>query len=500
MGVSKDHWVDADDSVGALAISEEGSSSAYPPEKVGLHEPQDSHTPQPLSFTYTPAGSSPSPAPHNPESLDVSRLVTMPPPYPRHHPAVNNSHPELTSIRATVRSLSDMAEINEAKEKFASESSKRREELAKSASERRQSLRANLQQEINSGNLNYADAAAIESSTQEEENDKKKECEKKEYELFQNEVVLPLNDLLTARIARATELHDDLSQHLFDNGQNDADMPQEEGDDRPELLEKLTLLKWIFEARETLHRAIYDILTDRNSRYCEVVITPYRLAGNAEKVKSAEAFFAEDAMKREYGFANDVLNRARDFRAVMEEAVEHGVALQLSAFWDIAPPLCRLLDSIPADVEGFNIQIPQAELDETPSYHAHPLQYLFSLLLHAEKSTYQFIEAHTNLLCLLHEVKEAVVHAKAKVLASQTVDADGTPLCSEEREERAQAMRWAEERRLTEDLKEKVRTVQDQWASALGEGLKGVKERTGEWLLQTGGWDETLEDGGVGVV
>lgn len=494
MGVPKDQWADGDDGVG---VSEESSASAYPPEKVGQHEPEDASTPQPLRFSsYTPVTSSPSPAPHNPESLDVSRLVTMPPPYPRHHPAVNNSHPELAAIRVSVRSLSDMSQIDEGKSKFAIESTKRREDLVKSVAERRQALRTNLQQEIQSGNLNYADAAAIETHSKQEENDQQKELAKKEYELFQNEVVMPLNDVLTNRIARATELFDDLASHLFKNGQNDADMPQEEGDDKPELLEKLTLLKWIFEAREGLHRAIYDLLTDRNSRYCEVVITPYRLSGNTEKVKSAEAFFAEDATKREFGYANEVLNRARDFRAVMEDAVEHGVALQLSAFWDIAPPLCRLLESIPADVDGFDIQIPQAELDENPSYREHPLQYLFSLLLHAEKSTYQFIEAHTNLLCLLHEVKEAVVHAKARVLATQAEDTDGTPLCDEEREERARAMRWAEDRRLTEDLKEKVRTVQDQWNSALGEGLKGVKERAGEWLLQTGGWDETLEDGG----
>lgn len=52
---------------------------------------------------------------------------------------------------------------------------------------------------------------------------------------------------------------------MFDEGRVDADMPQEEGDDRPELLEKLTLLKWISETRETLHRAIY-IISERNRR------------------------------------------------------------------------------------------------------------------------------------------------------------------------------------------------------------------------------------------
>ncbi|KAF7551782.1 hypothetical protein G7046_g7618 [Stylonectria norvegica] len=501
MGVSKTQW--AEDDPNLTGTSEHDSSSEYPPEKTGWHDQVESNlTPQPMSFSNTSVASTMSgrTPTFNREHLDVSRLVTMPPPYPRHHPAVNNNHPELTTIRTNVRTLSQLSEIGTTKEKFAVDSSKRREQFATVMTDGRKALRVNLQQEINSGNISYADAAVIESDSKKSEMDTQKEMEKKEYEHFQNQVVLPLNELLTERVSRATDLFDDLARRLFDDGHIDADMPQEEGDDRPELLEKLTLLKWIFEARESLHRAIYDLISERNGRYCEVILTPYRLSGNTEKLKSAEAFFAEDSFKRQYAFANEVLNRARDFRTVLEGAVEHGVALQLSAFWDIAPPLCGLLDHIPQDFDGFNIQIPAAEYDENPSYHNHPMQYLFSLLLHAEKSTYQFIEANTNLLCLLHEVKEAVVHAKGKVLETQMEDENGKAIPVEEREERALRMRRIEERRLTEDLKEKVRVVQDQWNSALGEGIKHVKERLGEWLLQTGGWDESLEDGGVGGV
>lgn len=497
MGVTKTQWIEEEQP--PVVYEDQSSSSEYPPEKTGWHDQSEpSLTPQPSAFsTSSNMGSSPC-STINREHLDVSRLVTMPPPYPRHHPAVNNNHPELTSTRTAVRALSELDEVTKTKEKFETESTKRREQFSQAASERRQALRANLQNEINSGSLSYADAAVIESDLQTNEISKKKELEKSEYEQFQNQVVLPLNELLTGRISRATELFDDLARHLIDNGQIDADMPQEEGDDRPELLEKLTLLKWIFEAREGLHRAIYDLLSDRNSRYCGVVLTPYRLSGNTEKLKSAEAFFAEDAAKREYAYAHEVLERARDFRGVVEKAVERGVALQLSAFWDIAPPLCELLDNIPVDLEGFNIQIPASEFEENPSYHDHPMQYLFSLILHAEKSTYQFIESHTNLLCLLHEIKEAVVHAKGRVLETQTQDENGNPIPKADRDARAQHMRQSEEQRLTEDLKEKVRVVQDQWRSALGENITLVKERLGEWLLQMGGWDESLEDGGVG--
>ncbi len=220
-----------------------------------------------------------------------------------------------------------------------------------------------------------------------------------------------------------------------------------------------------------------------------MVLIPTKLANDQEKLRPATAFFVQDAAKRALTHSEEVLHRTQEFRDVVEETVVRGVEVQLNAFWDIAPPLKRVLDKIPQDMEGFQIQIPASEYAENPSYHDHPLQYLFSLLLHAEKSTYQFIESQTNLLCLLHEVKEACVTAKAKVMENDGMDAA-----------RVEAMKSEEGARLTDDLKEKVRVVQDQWVSALGETVDGVKERVGGYLLETGGWDESFEEGGVGGV
>lgn len=366
--------------------------------------------------------------------------------------------------------------------------------------------------------MTYAEAAAIEADSNESEKQTTKELEKKDFDRFQTDVVVPLNELLTNRIAKATLLFDELRSRLFvETCEPNPNMPQEEGDELPELLEKLTLLKWIFEAREMLHRAVYDLLSDRNDRYREMVITPYRLAGNEEKMAHASAFFAEDAGKRATAFANEVLQRTVEFQGVVEENVMQGVEVQLSAFWDIAPPLCRLLDRVPlgtgsipslSDVASqsssghsgssrsvgktladFRIQIPQSEIVENPAYIDHPLQYLFSLVLHAEKSTYQFIESQTNLFCLLHEVKEAVLVARARVMEEEQGPGE---------RQRVEDWKKKEGKRLTSDLQEKVRVVQEQWRDALGEKIGLVKERVGEWLLQTGGWDESLEDRGVG--
>ncbi|KAK3291372.1 uncharacterized protein B0H64DRAFT_420603 [Chaetomium fimeti] len=492
MGVPKEarealQWVDDEPQPSPGAGSSKRES--YPLEKSGWHDQDPVTTPQ--AFSRSSLASSSTPATPNPAHLDVSRLVTLPPPYPRHHPAVNNNHPELAQTRSEVRVISDMTEVDGIKEVFKLTSAKMRAEAGETEKKRRQALRQHLQQQISSGAMGYAEAAAAEADAKTDEQSHLKDLEKKDFDEFQAAVVMPVNEILQTRINGATNLFQSLRSRLFDEThESNPNLPQEEGDEQPELLEKLTLLKWIFEAREALHRSLYDLLSERNDRYRDMVLVPYRVAGQEDKVASAEAFFVEDAAKRAQAYAEEVLHRTQEFRDVVEETVARGVEVQLNAFWDIAPDLKRLLDKIPGgDLDGFHIQIPAAEFGENPAYLDHPLQYLFSLLLHAEKSTYQFIESQTNLLCLLHEVREACVSAKVKAMEHDRRDPS-----------RVEEMKAQEARRLTEDLKEKVRVVQDQWNSALGETVGNVKERVGGWLLETGGWDESFEEGGVGGV
>ena len=51
-------------------------------------------------------------------------------------------------------------------------------------------------------------------------------------------------------------------------------------------------------------------------------------------------------------------------------------------------------------------------------------------------------------------------------------------------------MREDEGKRLTADLKEKVRVVEELWGSSLGGMVGGVKERCRGFLEGVGGWDE----------
>lgn len=453
----------------------------YPPEKGGWEEntlslpPPPLYPPTPHSAPYTP----------DPRKLDVSRLVTLPPPHPRHHPAVNNNHPDLADVRAVVRSLHDFGEVEMIKESFCSQMQDRRQRAESWCKHQRSLHSQDVQFRIEQGDIceEEFDQAVLDFELK--MNQSEKETTQADFDLFQKVVVSPLHAIFSDRITQATSSFDELSSRLFtDAQQHSPNMPQEEGDEQPELLEKLTQLKWLFEARETLHRETYDLLSERNEKYKVIVLLPYKQSRNQDKLKEANSFFAQDARDRQLTFEKAVSSRAEEFVTVIEVNVMRGVEVQLSAFWDIAPSLLKVLQKIPRQLRGFEIQIPLNEYTENPSYYEHPMQYLYSLLGHAEKSTYQFIESQINLLCLLHEAKEGALMARCRV--------EETTFTTEGRWDGEGKKRW-EEKRLTDDLKEKVGVVEGQWKEALGEELLSVRERIREWLLEEGGWNEDEE-------
>lgn len=458
----------------------------YPEEKVGWHNEQSPIPPPPP----LPQQPSPRSATFQDDSskLDVSRLVTLPPPYPRHHPAVNNNHPDLISYRTLVRAVSDLTEIVATKERYRKHMQSSHEERQRKTAENRKLFRTNLHRQIEEGSISFAEAAEAESALLAEEKDQDKASAQMAFEAFQEMVLKPVHDILSERINKTTYYFDDLRSKVFDEGlQRNPNQTQEEGDEQPELLEKLTQLKWLFEAREQLYREVYDLLTERNEKYKAIVILPYQQSGNHDKVRSTEWFFLNDGQDRLVAFETETLKRHETFMDVIEENVTRGVELQLSAFWDIAPPLLTILQSIPANLAGFGIRIPPDEYEENPSYHDYPLQYLYTLLSHAGKSTYQFIESQTNLLCLLHEAKTGVMLARCKVMEAERVR-------NGENEESVHkewvAATGEEEKTLTADLKDKVQMVESQWTEALGSQLADTKRRVRESLRQEGGWDD----------
>lgn len=448
----------------------------YPPEKTGLHEEDSSLSPPP----FLPPIPSSTPITPDPRRLDISRLVTLPPPYPRHHPAVNNSHPDLADVRGVVRSLHEKEEAEIITSSYRTQVLGKRQRAESWCKHQRSLHRQDIEFRIEHGEISQEDFDDAENELKEKIASSEKDIIQIDFDLYQHVVLTPLHALFSDRIKLADASLDKLSSRLFSDSQSqNPNLPQEEGDFQPELLEKLTQLKWLFEARETLHRQIYDLLSERNDRYRAIVLLPYKQSQNREKHVEAEFFFAKDAQERRSTFQQAVCKRAQAFLSVIENNVSRGVELQLSAFWDIAPSLLEVLHKVPLQLDGFEVQIPADEYAENPSYYDHPLQYLYSLLGHAEKSTYQFIESQINLLCLLHEIRSHALAARCKVEA-QGKDASWA---AEEEQRR-------EETRLTEDLKEKVGVVEGQWEEALGSELKEVRERVRGALLEEGGWDD----------
>ena len=452
----------------------------YPPEKVGLHE----------DGAQMPLRRAPS---NSREKLDISRLVTLPPSYPRHYPAVNNSHPDLSFYRSTVRSVSDLSELKTTKQSYEDKIKELRDKNETRMQEERHNFMAGMNCGIAEGSISYAEAAEAEAVRKSEEHEQERELVQAEFDLYQEQVCKPMRGILSDRVNITSTCIDELRGKLSDSAQNETpNQTQEGGDEQPELLEKLTQLKWLFEARETLYREQFTLQSGHDEKYRSLVTLPYQQSRNHDKLLETDGFFTRDAQDRAVSFAADTFRRFESFMAVIEDNVSRGVETQLSAFWDIAPTLLDVLQCVPDDIElrGFAVKIPQKEYDENPSYFRHPLQYLYSLVSHAEKSTYQFIEAQTNLFCLLHEVRSGLMNANARYVELWRVKAgEGEDAVQGEmRESREQ-----EERVLTADLKEKVGMVEEQWDGALGKILMGVKGRVRRWLEGEGGWEEMVQ-------
>jgi hypothetical protein len=461
-------------------------ANEYPPEKVGSH---DSKGKQPASYDYFPT---PTPPAVDPHKLDVSRLVTLPPPYPRHHPAVNNNHPDLASIRNSLRTLTDFGDVKITKANFQTKMEARKESENALLNTRRAEVRYNIQENLRNGQMSFQDAAKADAEFEAREHQRAQDVVQNTFDTFQAEVANTLHAMFCERITKVTASIEHLKGRLSTEAQElNPNQTQEEGDEKPELLEMLTLLKWLFELREQLHKELFELENERNDLYRDIIVLPYIQAKNDQKVKEATDFFRRDAQDRKVTFEKETLKRYEEFMEVIERNVTRGVETQLSAFWDIAPGLLAIVQKVPHRLDGFDILIPAQEYSENPAYHDFPLQYLYTLLAHAGRSAYQFIESQINLLCLLHEVKTAVMTAGSRLLETQRL-LEGEDLASVDLE--MKAIRADEEQRLTDDLKEKVGLVESQWNEALGQGLKECKTKVEEFLTEQGGWDDSLSE------
>ncbi|OAP59619.1 hypothetical protein AYL99_06917 [Fonsecaea erecta] len=433
----------------------------------------------------------PNPSP-SPAGLDFSRFITLPPPYPRHYPAVNNSHPKLSTYRKLVRTLGDLSELQNRRSRHDLSVEALRTEHKRKVAEGQKNFRTNISAQINEGSITYAEAAEAEQALKMEENTSEKACLQAEFDTLQDVVINPMHEMLHDRATQLSAHMTALTEQLVADMQaSDLDRPQQEGDAMPEILEYLTQLKWLFETRETVHKEIFDLLTARNEKYKAIVLLPYHQVSNFEKIRDTEDFFNRDSLERHKAFYEEALVRHQNFVDLVAEHVRDEVQLQSSAFWDIAPGLLDLINKIPDDLYRIGaIVIPDAEYAENPEYHQFPQQYLFTLLDHAEKSTYQFIESQSNLNCLLHEVNIGLITAKSRVAEARRARAelDG-PVSGED----PRKVRDEQEKTATAELKQQVAMIEEQWLEALGSALQGRKAQVKMFLESVGGWDESLQ-------
>ncbi|ETI28646.1 hypothetical protein G647_01097 [Cladophialophora carrionii CBS 160.54] len=465
-----------------------GSAEGYPPEKS---DPQsfgvyDDGEPIPIPDD-TPVN------PLTPMGFDISRFITLPPPYPRHYPAVNNNHPKLAVYRNLVRLLSDLSELKDRRSRHNLSVEALRTEHKRKISDGQKNFRANISAQINDGSITYTEAAEAEQVLRLQENEAEKTCLKAEFDTLQDVVINPMHEMLNDRVAQLTTHINGLTEQLMaETSAQNLDRPQQEGDAVPEILEYLTQLKWLFETRETIYKDIFDLLTERNDKYKAIVLLPYHQNSNLDKIRDTESFFARDNLQRRKEFYDEALVRYQKFSELVAENVGGEVELQSSAFWDIAPGLLDVIQRIPDDLDELGpIAIPDAEYVENPAYRDFPQQYLYTLLDHAEKSTYQFIESQTNLHCLVHEVKVGLLAARCRAVEAgrARADLDG-PVSGDHAED----VRREQETAATAELKQQVAMIEEQWLEALGSALQGKKAQVRRYLENIGGWDESIQE------
>lgn len=396
----------------------------YPPEKTGLYEEESPGyclpaQPPSLPLSALPHGGKQPMIP----PLDVSRLVTLPPPYPRHYPALHNDHPALSSLRSKHRQIAEVIILRQSRPQTD--------------------------------------------------------------QLWQTSVYVEMIQMCESGITELATRLDDAT----DTQQTTS--AQTEGDECPELLEQLTLLKWIFEAREQLQKQDFDAAMQQMKGRSQASVDYWQSVCNYQQQKAESERLTQQLQLNQVYYGEQATKRYGQLLDIVERHVNRGVEVQLSAFWDIAPALLEIVQKIPIhdaySLANFYVLVPSKEFADNPSYRQFPLQYLLQTLTHAKKSAYQFIESQTNLLCLLHEVRTASMSTEIRLSEIKRI------MKGEDTEWVRQEM--AEIRRQREDeetgvLKERVGCLEGQWESALGEEIEKVVEAVQRFLEDQGAGED----------
>lgn len=385
-------------------------------------------------------------------SLDIAPLLTLLPSWPREYPAINNCHPRLDVFRDLVRTLNDLSPLTTLQTRFAESTGKSKEIFLEESERRRISQAERIQGLYSRGDLNYDEMERLNLDFEREEGKIHCESEEEDFKSFDAEVVTPAHRDLHERITAAGAAYADLVNLIK------VRKPMVSEEEGPELLEYLTALKWIFDIRETLHQHVFEMLSQRNERYKSLIIAPLRHARDQGRLHSTTAFFAQDSATRLSEFNKSKVVRHEKFMEIIEEQVMLGVEEARSKFWETAPLVMECLEKIPVSLGEVVPIVPPEESVKHPEWIEQPMRYLERKIAVTEGAMRGLgVEEGEGLLCLLHGVKSALARAKSAVMD------DG----------------GREERRLTEDLKEKVGMIEEEWREGLGMILERVRRNVG---------------------
>ncbi|KAF3940738.1 hypothetical protein ABW19_dt0205112 [Dactylella cylindrospora] len=436
-----------------------------------------------------PAGS-PDAAPENPETqkspiaepapIDLQPLMSIVPPYPRQFPASDNSHPTLQKTRKAIAELKDLRAIHKLKFDFTTSVPRIQDENAAEARARKAAHQDYIQRLFSEGRVTYEEMDRLTAEFERKEGDKKAEELQREFDRFQKEVVSPSHTELMDRIDKAASIMESIQTDISATAK--ANNTIREG---PELLEKLNIMRTLFETREILYGEINSLIADRDSRYKEVTIAPFLNDGDTEGIKEAEEFFGDAAKQTKVTADKEAVERAKSFLDKVEKDVITGVESEVSNFWDVAPTLTELLDKIPSDLSNIRPIIPEDELYANPHYRKFPLLYLKKKLDYVGNSIYQHAQAQMRLLDFSVEITLLWTNTKWALGDSERV------LAGEE-EQRAvwqvERQKREEEVRQTKNWEEKVKIVKEEWSQSVGNKLSDMKKRIIDQLALQDGW------------
>ncbi|KAF3927146.1 hypothetical protein ABW20_dc0100523 [Dactylellina cionopaga] len=415
-----------------------------------------------------------------PSLLDIQPLLSIVPPYPRQFPASENSHPSLQKTRKAIADLKDLKVIHKLKFDFTTSMPQIQDENAAETRARKAAHQDYIQRLFNEGRVTYEEMDRLTADFERKEGNKKAEGLQKEFDRFQAEVVSPSHTELMNRIDKATAIMESIQTDISSSAK--ANIGIRGG---PELLEKLNIMRTLFETRELLYGEINILIADRDSRYKEVTIAPFLNEGDTEGIKEAEEFFADAAKQTKVAADKEAVGRAKSFLDKVERDVITGVESEVSNFWDVAPTLTGFLDKIPGDLSNFLPIIPEDELYANSNYRKFPLLYLKKKFDYVGNSIYQHAQAQMRLLDFSVEITLLWTNAKWALGESERV-------LNGEEEQRAvwqvERQRKEEEVRQTKNWEEKVKIVKEEWSQSIGNKLSEIKKRIIDRLAQQEGW------------